>query len=236
MTRVLITDITCMNAGSCVVGLVREQESYRSVRPLPPIGPAWLDFHHARGDLLRFDLSIPAFDLPHLEDRRTTGVLEQTGPMLESEVVERLRKAELAENLDGLFGCSIQNNANGRAFVRPANAIRSICGCSTLNLRLSMIGERLRAALVMTSEEALPDLPVVDRDWKEFVQKATDHRRGANRYQRLQHFLAVQFQQKMLACPHHFVRVGITRPLYGRCWLMLDTLFPLPKPEWLAEF
>jgi len=39
-----------------------------------------------------------------------------------------------------------------------------------------------------------------------------------------------------MSCPHHFIRLGLTRPFHDLCWLMLDTLFPLPRREWLQEF
>jgi hypothetical protein len=52
----------------------------------------------------------------------------------------------------------------------------------------------------------------------------------------LDRFLNSQFHYKIMSCPHHFVRIGLTRPYKDVCWLMLDTLFPLPKAEWLEEF
>jgi hypothetical protein len=44
------------------------------------------------------------------------------------------------------------------------------------------------------------------------------------------------FHYKIMSCPHHFIRLGLTRPFHDLCWLMLDTLFPLPRPDWLQEF
>ena len=60
--------------------------------------------------------------------------------------------------------------------------------------------------------------------------------RGANRLPRLERFLNSNFHYKIMSCPHHFIRLGLTRPYNGLCWLMLDTLFPLPQKDWLEEF
>ena len=99
-----------------------------------------------------------------------------------------------------------------------------------------MCANELRATLVLPSGEVLRDLPVVDRDWRDFTDAALSAQRGANVAVRLERFLNSQFHYKMLSCPHHYVRVGLTRPYRDVCWLMLDTLFPLPKPDWLEEF
>jgi hypothetical protein len=59
---------------------------------------------------------------------------------------------------------------------------------------------------------------------------------GQKRLERLPRFLNSQLHYKLLSCPHHYLRLGLTRPYHEVCWLMLDTLFPLPKSEWLEEF
>ena len=59
---------------------------------------------------------------------------------------------------------------------------------------------------------------------------------GAKRLPRLERFLNSNFHYKNMSCPHHFIRLGLTRPYNGLCWLMLDTLFPLPQKDWLEEF
>ena len=87
---------------------------------------------------------------------------------------------------------------------------------------------------MLFSGEVARDLPVVDRDWLDFTDAAEN--RGANRAARLERFLNSQFQYKIMSCPHHFVRIGLTRPYREVCWLMLDTLFPIPKADWLEEF
>ena len=121
-------------------------------------------------------------------------------------------------------------------YVIPAEAKRSICGCTTQNLRLELCGNELRVTLVLTSGEVLRDLPVVDRDWRDFVDAALATGRGANRAARLERFLNSQFHHKIMSCRYHFIRLGLTRPFHELCWLMLDTLFPLPKADWLEEF
>jgi hypothetical protein len=106
----------------------------------------------------------------------------------------------------------------------------------TQNLRLGLCANELRATLALSSGEVLRDLPVVDRDWRDFIDTALSEGRGANRVARLERFLSSQFHYKVLSCPHHFIRLGLTRPYHNLCWLMLDTLIPLPKQDWLEEF
>ena len=53
---------------------------------------------------------------------------------------------------------------------------------------------------------------------------------------RLGRFLNSHFRYKGMTCPHHFIRLGPARPFHDLSWLMPDTLFPLPKPDWLQEF
>jgi hypothetical protein len=121
-------------------------------------------------------------------------------------------------------------------FAIPSEPKRSICGSETQNLRLELCGNELRATLALSSGELLRDLPVVDRDWRDFIDAALAESRGANRVARLERFLNSQFHYRILSCPHHFIRLGLTRPYHDLCWLMLDTLFPLPRPEWFEEF
>jgi hypothetical protein len=33
---------------------------------------------------------------------------------------------------------------------------------------------------------------------------------------------------------YRFARIGLARPNSGRCWLMLDSLFPQPQESWLG--
>lgn len=166
--------------------------------------------------------------------------LRRKGSVDEPDVVNYLRKAECVDCLRDLFECPVYPNEGGSgAYALPGEARRSISGFQTQNLRLELFGNRLRAALGLPSGEVLRDLPVVDRDWLDFVDAALAETRGANRTTRLERFLNSQFHYKVMSCAHHFVRVGLTRPFreYGHvCWLMLDTLFPLPKIDWLEEF
>jgi hypothetical protein len=90
--------------------------------------------------------------------------------------------------------------------------------------------------VVFFSGEVVRDLPVVDRDWLDFTGAALAEYRGANRAARLERFLNSQFRYKIMSCPHHFVRIGLTRRYREVCWLMLDTLFRIAKADWLEEF
>jgi hypothetical protein len=237
MTKLLITEITRMGPAFCAIGLQRENTKIQSIRPVSPRANGWLEFPHLRGDILECNLAPFSGAKPHIEDRVATQGFKKSSQLSESETVAFLRKAESAQSMTQLFGCAIHENKNGSGlYTLPHEATRSICGCDTQNLRLEMCGNELRATLALPSGEVLRDLPVVDRDWRDFVDAALAPQRGANVAARLERFLNSQFQYKMLSCPHHYVRLGITRPYHDLCWLMLDTLFPLPKPEWLEEF
>ncbi len=220
MTKLLITEITYMGPAFCVIGLVREGPTIYSLRPVPPRGNRWVSFPFHRGDILECRLTKLPCSRPHTEDHVSTRGWKKVGDVPQPEVVKYLRRAEVGDSLGDLFSC----------------VVKSICGCATVNLVLENVGAELRATLALQSGETLRDLPVVDRDWNDFVEAATDVRRGANRYQRLAKFLGGQFQKKVVDCPYHFVRLGLTRPFKRRCWLMLDTLFPLPQMAWLQEF
>lgn len=237
MTKLLITEITRMGPAFCVIGLQREKERIRSVRPVSPSANSWLDFPFRRGDILNCDLAPFCGAKPHIEDRVSTRGFQKDSAVPEPEIVTYLRKAEFADSLPELFGCALHENKSGSGlFANPAEAKRSICGTVTQNLRLEFCANELRATLVLSSGEVLRDLPLVDRDWREFIEAALSENRGANRLARLERFLNSQFHYKILSCPHHFIRLGLTRPYHDLCWLMLDTLFPLPNLEWLQEF
>jgi hypothetical protein len=237
MTKLLITEVTRMGPAFCVIGLQRENEKIQSVRPVPASAHSWNHFPNHRGDILEFSLTPFHGAAPHVEDRVSTQSFRKASTLTEPEVVAFLRKAEYSESLSGLFGCVIHENKNGSGlYAIPSEAQRSICGCDTQNLQLQFCGNELRATLVLKSGEVLRDLPVVDRDWRDFVDTAFAPARGANRTARFERFLNSQFHHKIMSCPHHFTRLGLTRPFHDLCWLMLDTLFPLPRAEWLEEF
>jgi hypothetical protein len=237
MTKLLITEITRMGPAFCVIGLQRDKGEIQSVRPIPSSANGWTYFPHQRGEVVECSLvPFPAIK-PHIEDRVSTRGFQKSAVIPEPEIVTWLRRAEFSQSLSGLFGCAIHENKNGSGFyVSPGEAQRSICGCETKNLRLELCANELRATLVLSSGEVLRDLPVVDHNWRGFVEEALASGRGANRLSRLDRFLNSQFHYKIMSSPHHFVRLGLTRPYHEVCWLMLDTLFPLPKAEWLEEF
>lgn len=239
MTKLLITEITRMGPAFCVIGLQREEEKIQSIRPVPAFANGWPHFPHHRGDILECALApfpVPGAK-PHVEDRVATRGFEKSSTVPEAETVSYLRKAEMANSLPELFGCPIHENKKGSGLhALPHEAKRSICGCETQNLRLELYANELRATLALPSGEALRDLPVVDRDWRDFIDASLSPGRGANRAARLERFLNSQFHYKIMSCPHHFIRLGLTRPFHDLCWLMLDTLFPLPRLEWLEEF
>jgi hypothetical protein len=237
MTRLLITEITRMGPAFCVVGLQRENDKIRSVRPVSTTANSWLHFPYQRGDVLQCDLAPFSGAKPHVEDRVSTRGFQKESTVPEQAVATFLRKAEIAGTLPELFGCALHENKSGSGlFAMPQEANRSVCGSETRNLRIELCGNEVRATVALSSGEVLRDLPVVDRDWRDFIEDALAEGRGANRVARLERFLNSQLHYKVLSCPHHFIRLGLTRPYHDVCWLMLDTLIPLPKRDWLEEF
>jgi hypothetical protein len=223
-----------MGPAYCVIGLMREEKKIQSIRPIPRTSHGWMRFPHRRGDILDCQLIPFAGPKPHIEDRVSTKGFEKASTIPEEEVVGYLRRAEVADCLKDMFGCMVGESRRGGGLAAyPEEPLRSICGCETQNLRLELCGKELRATLVLNSGEVLRDLPVVDRDWRDFTDVALAEGRGQNRAARLARFLSSQFHYKLASCSHHFVRLGLTRPYQGLCWLMLDTLFPLPRVEWL---
>lgn len=235
MTELILSEITRMDPGYCVIGLEPSEGKYRSIRPGPPFGHAWLDpFPYKRGDKLLFQLTPSPMTRPHVEDHRSTGVLEKKGQLSEAELLSCLQKAESARCLRDLFGCQVRLKRRG-AFVVGKLARRSICGTEAQKVRLKWEARELRASIVLSSCETLPDLPVVDRSWLLFVGAAFDAIKGANQGQRLNRYLARRFQKGILDGRNHFLRIGLTRPVPNVCWLMVDTLFPFPRKSWLNE-
>jgi hypothetical protein len=238
----MLSDITLMGPGYCVIGLEKgEGGSFRSVRPLPPWGFAWREpFPFARGDRVRFHVSRTPVSSPHVEDLKSQGLSRAENPLGEDQLVACLRKAEMANNLQDLFGCGVQtSDRGGRAlWVNPDEAGRSICGCEYDNFRFRVFpepqGYSLRAELVTACNERISSIPVVDRDWNRFVAKLVARIQRADPLPLAERFLNRTLAEKIVASPLRFARIGLPRPREGRqCWLMLDSLFPQPQEAWL---
>jgi hypothetical protein len=235
MTELVLSEITRMAPGFCIMGLEPCASGFRSVRPGPPKGHAWMPpFNYHRGDKLRFTLSEAPITRPHVEDRRSAGVMERTGRVSEEELLAMLRKAEVAGSLRDLFGCRVMLKRRG-AFVIGKLGKRSVCGVHARKIRVHLDAGELRASVVLPSGETLPDLPVVDRSWLRFTQEALLSIQGANQAQRLNRYLAERFQGEAAESRGSLVRIGLTRPVPNACWLMVDTLFPFPRKSWLNE-
>jgi hypothetical protein len=243
MRELILSDITVMGQGYCVIGIERlASGAFRSIRPFPPSGFAWREpFPWRRGDYMKFHGRPIPVARPHVEDVQSF-VLDSMGRSLgEDELVECLKQAEVSPDLEHLFGCPVQaSSAGGRAlWVSPSEAARSVCGCGYVNLRFRLFPEpagfNLRAEVTLSSNERLASIPVVDREWRRFASQL---------FQRIQRSDALAFAERflngrvrnalLLASTRQFVRVGLPRPREDRqCWLMLDSLFPQPDESWL---
>jgi hypothetical protein len=107
MKDLLISEITRMAAGLCVIGLEPHKEGYSSVRPIPHGLTAWPQFPYYRADRISFDLSLsPGVTKHHCEDRRAENprLVDSVG---EDELVDCLRQAEVANSIRDLFDCQV---------------------------------------------------------------------------------------------------------------------------------
>jgi len=225
-----------MGQGFCVIGLERAASGFSSVRPVPWGGGAWIQFPFERADKLTYDFDPMPVTGPHFEDQRAAHP-RKLGVVTELELVECLKQAEVATSVTGLFGCP-PHPSNSGMYANPGNAKRSICGCEINAIHFSFYAGRIRVALALTSGDTLQDLPVVDRDWCEFADALKDKVGEQPEIPaRLEEFLNSFAKKKIAYSPIRFARIGLTRPFMGnRCWLMLDSLFPLPNTAWLAQF
>ncbi len=237
MTELILSDITRMGQGFCVIGLERIENGFRSVRPLLPFADSWpASFPFHRGDIIQFDLYPVPVTRPHIEDRRSRGQPKILRRVSENELVAFLRQAEYSADLNGLFSCGVQENTRGSGiFVLPGQGQRSICGCEVNNVRFEVFPDEVRAMILLPSGVVLRDFPLVDRDWRNFIDQIFEKMVGANRLQRVQRFLNSKIAQILLSTTDLFARIGLTRIHNDRHWLMLDTLIPLPQTTWLND-
>ncbi len=230
-----------MRGGFCVIGIKKENEGFRSVRPVPLHTFRWPQFPYSRGDRVDFSLVKFPSSRPHFEDCSASSH-RKLGTVPEGGLVDSLKQAEVADILEDLFGCHLHPSPTGgdSVFAIPDAAKRSISGCGIRSVQfiLRFYPDSIRVSLTLNSGEVLPSLPVVDRDWCEFVDSLATQK--ANRKQlprRLDTFFGTFIEQQILLSPIRFARIGLTRPTReGHCWLMLDSLFPLPRPEWRDAF
>lgn len=245
MTELILSDITVMGPGYCVLGLEQvSADSYRSLRPLPPRGFAWRDpFPFRRGERIQTRLWRVQTNTPHLEDRRSEG-LRLVGDRLSQErLVVALKKAEVSASLESLFDCPVERGSRGgRAlWVEPSAARRSVCGCEYENTRFRIYpeaeGYTLRAEMVITSGERIPSIPIVDRAWRAFAGALVRRVTRSEPLPLVERFLNRTILPKLLTSLNRFVRIGLPRPREStQCWLMLDSLFPQPERSWLDLF
>ena len=242
MPELILSDITVMGPGYCVIGLERlNSGAFRSIRPMPPRGFAWREpFPLRRGDFVKFDGRPIPVERPHVEDVQSNGLDSMGRSLGEDELVECLKQAEVSPDLEHAFGCPVQaSSGGGRAlWVSPSEAARSVCGCAYVNLRFRLFPEpagfNLRAEMTLSSNERLPSIPIVDREWRRFAHQLLQRIRRSDALAFAERFLNGRVRSALFASTRHFVRLGLPRPREDRrCWLMLDSLFPQPDESWL---
>jgi hypothetical protein len=230
-----------MREGFCVIGIKKENEGFRSIRPVPPRTIKWTQFPYNRGDRVEFNLvRIPSVR-PHWEDRRVS-THRKVGVLTEVQLIESLKHAEIADSLEELFGCHLHPSSMGgdSVFAYPGEATRSVCGCKITSVQFNFrfFPRAVRASLTLSSGDVLPSLPLVDRDWNRFIDSlATQEANRKHLPRRLDILFGAFVEQQILLSPIRFARIGLSRPMHqGNCWLMLDSLFPLPRPEWREAY
>jgi hypothetical protein len=241
LIELIISEITRMGSGSCVLGLEARKPGFRSVRPMPPWSTAWPFFPYRRADKVAFELSMRPVTQPHVEDRAAESH-RKLGSVTENELVACLKQAEVAHSIRDLFGCHLHLSPRGgeAVYADPHEASRSISGCEVESISFSFrfYPPSIRASLALASKETLQSLPVVDRGLIDFVEDLV-RRLGSETGMdsRLERFFNSAYKSKIMSSPTKFARIGLARPdKDGFCWLMLDSLFPLPQYEWKKEF
>lgn len=236
MTELLISDITRMQPGYCVIGIERTSAGFRSVRPIPVRSKRWFALPFRRADKVAFDPSFTPRERPHFEDQIGANH-RKLGSVAENELIQCLKKAEIGGSLRELFGCHPRLSWAGSqaAYVKTEEAKRSICGCVFKSIRFSFefYPPKVRVALALESGETLANLPLVDSDWNNFIdQFARKRRNDPGSRPDIAEYFEKFVEEKIISSPSRFARIGLARPFRGRrCWLMLDSLFPLP---WLG--
>jgi hypothetical protein len=242
MTELILSDITIMGQGYCVLGLEQiSSDSYCSIRPIPPQGFAWREpFPFRRGDRVSARLWRVETRAPHFEDRRSEGLRVCAERLSEESLVQCLKKAEVSTNLENLFDCPVQaGSQGGRAlWVDPSAAKRSVCGCEYENVRFHIYpeaeGYTLRAEMALASGERIPSIPIVDRAWRRCVAALLKRVTRSDPLPFIERFLNRTIHPKLVISLNRFARIGLPRPRENaQCWLMLDSLFPQPQRDWL---
>jgi hypothetical protein len=237
MTELIVSEITRMNDGFCVIGVERNGAQFRSVRPLPPRRYAWVNFPYQRGDKLGLDFSTAFTIPPHTEDRNARNE-HKLGFVSEEELIGTLKQAEVGNSVQELFACEPHTSRFGgkSVYALPREAKRSICGCEIESLKFCFhFYPKMRVAIKLKSGERLASLPLVDADWGQFIGLLADGLEGeSNLRTRLERQFSTMVQDQINDSDAKFVRIGLSRPNRdGLCWFMLDSLFPLPKKTWL---
>ena len=230
--------------GYCVIGLDQVVPgSMQSVRPLPARGFGWRDpFQFQRGDSVLCSLTTVRPLRPHVEDRQSAGLTRTGRSLSEDDLIHFLNYAEVSSDLKGLFGCTLNSASRAGNFWAGANeAARSICGCRYTNIWFRVFEEpgrvTLRARLALPSNESLNSIPVVDREWNLFLREIVTRIKEAGRPYGAEQFLNRFVRRELMRSVNRFARIGLARPektQSGRCWLMLDSLFPQPNEVWLS--
>ena len=178
---------------------------------------------------------------PHVEDRRSRGLTTTRRWIQEGDLVKALREAETATSPEELFQCQLQSdNPRGNAWVKPEGAVRSIAGCGYESIYFTIYLNRsnptLRARMKLPFGYCFASLPVVDREWNWFLEWALNTLDPLGGASATQDFFNRTVSRILPKSEYRFARLGLARAdQYGKCWLMLDSLFPQPQGSWIRD-
>lgn len=111
MTKLLITEITRMGPAFCVIGLQRDGDRIRSIRPVSASANSWLHFPFHRGDVLQCDLAPFVGAKPHIEDRVSTRGFQKEASVPEAKSslsYARRKSREACRSCSAVFSMKIE--------------------------------------------------------------------------------------------------------------------------------
>jgi len=150
-----------------------------------------------------------------------------------------LERAERASTLDDLFGCTLERESKGGNFWVPeGEGTRSICGCRYANIEFNLFVNKrwsLRAAISAEGGQRFDSLPVVDWEWVRHLDHVVNSCRGTKDSEEVKRRLNQVERALLMRSNLKFARIGLAGSQGGKCWLMLDSLFPQPEESWLAQ-
>jgi hypothetical protein len=125
-----------------------------------------------------------------------------------------------------LFGAPLEPSpfGGGARWVAPDTATRSIASARASALEVVQVNPAegtIRARIALASGDVIGSVKVVDETWRHWVHDRRDGKSDV-----VLDELRNAWQSAAPGGRPSVLRIGLSRPLDGRCWLMLDTVLP----------